>query len=146
MNEYSYSTSVSTEDTAMSAGILIFIFLLFLAVYALFAWIMGRIFKKLGEKQWKAWVPIYNVYIFLELGKQKGVWAILALIPIVNLISYVFMCLAAYHIALQLGKKEWFVVLYVWLTPIWLIWLAFDSAAVKTPEVAGAVAAEPVVK
>lgn len=43
-------------------------------------------------------------------------------------------------------EKESLVVLYILLDPIWLIWLALDSTAVKTPETAQTVTPKPAVK
>jgi len=125
--DYSYSSSTDLDPgvaLALVVGYLVF----FAVIYVLFSFIMGRIFKKAGEDAWKAWVPVYNSWVFLELGGQKGYWALLAFIPLVNIASAIFMAIAAYHIALNLQKEGWFVVLYILLTPVWFIWLAFDSS------------------
>ena len=71
------------------------------------------------------------MWILLELGDQKGFWAVLAIIPFVNIVSAVFMIIAEYNIGLKLGKEGWFVLLAIFLPLVWLIWLAFDKSTWK---------------
>ncbi len=65
-----------------------------LVIHIILAICLGKIFKKARLKSWKAWVPIYNLWVFLELGKQKRYWAILAPIPAINLITVIFIIIA----------------------------------------------------
>lgn len=118
----------------------------FIATFGLFALIgyvvqaifLGMIFKKAGVESWKAWVPLYNVWVFLELGGQKG-WIsllfLLAWVPVLGIIpaivAFVFTCVAAYRIGLNLGKEGVFVLLYIFVTIVWLIWLAVDKSTWK---------------
>jgi hypothetical protein len=134
---YYYSQDVATPDTATSAGVAIFFILfMFAAVvisYAITSFLFSRIFKKAGVESWRAWVPVYNSWILLELGGQKGYWAVLALIPVVNIASAVFMFIAMYHIGLNFGKEGVFVLLAIFLPIVWSIWLAFDNSTWKGP-------------
>jgi hypothetical protein len=107
---------------------LMFFFLFVLVCYVVYSFLLGRIFKKAGVPQWAAWVPVYNSWKMLELGGQQGFWAVLALIPIVNIASAVFMYIAMYHIGRKLGKEDWFVLLAIFLPIVWLIWLGFDDS------------------
>lgn len=128
------TNSDSAEMTGLLYGILGFITIL---VYVLNAIFMGMMFKKAGIPAWKAWVPVYNTWTFLEMGEQKG-WlsllVLLAWIPLLNLIPItvltVFMCIAAYKIGLNFGKEGWFVLIYIFFGLAWLIWLALDKTAV----------------
>ncbi|HET6746947.1 MAG TPA: DUF5684 domain-containing protein [Candidatus Saccharimonadales bacterium] len=125
----------SQMDSATAAGVLAFmlIFGLIAALvgYVISAFLLSRIFKKAGVEAWKAWVPIYNMWVLLELGDQKGFWAVIALIPIVNIISVVMLIIAEYNIGLKLQKEGWFVLLAIFLPIVWLIWLAFDKSTWK---------------
>lgn len=57
-----------------------------LPFYALMHIGLAGLFRKAGQDAWKALVPIYNVYIWLELiGKPKW-WIIYFVIPVLNLI------------------------------------------------------------
>src|SRR5690606_36109788 len=88
-----------------------------------------KIFKKSGMGQpWAAWVQFYNNWKMLEIGGQQGFWSVLAIVPIVNLVSAVFMYIAMYNIGLKLQKEGAFVLFALFLSPVWLIWLAFDKS------------------
>lgn len=148
MEYENYVYTVDPSDANTAAGIAIagtvFLFLFIIAIisYAIGAWLLGRVFKKAGEPQWAAWVPIYNTWKLLEIGGQQGFWAVLALIPFVNIVSLIFMYIAMYNIGKTLGKEDWFVLLAIFLPIVWLIWLGFDDSkwpsgkksAVKTTE------------
>ncbi|OGL22229.1 hypothetical protein A2707_02750 [Candidatus Saccharibacteria bacterium RIFCSPHIGHO2_01_FULL_45_15] len=133
-NDYSNydSSSISNEDaaTALAIGGTLFIVTMVIAViiYVVHAFLLSRIFKKAGTPEWIAWVPFYNSWKLLELGNQPGFWAVLAIIPIVNIASAVFMYIAMYHIGLKLQKEGWFVLLAIFVPLVWLIWLGFDSS------------------
>lgn len=113
---------------AVIGFMLTFFFLFVVACYVVYSFLLSRIFKKAGVPQWAAWVPVYNSWKMLELGGQQGFWAVLALIPIVNIVSAVFMYIAMYHIGRKLGKENWFVLLAIFLPVVWLIWLGFDDS------------------
>lgn len=143
-DSYYYTTNV--DDTTAVAAMLAFaaFALIFLAAfYVFFAFCLMKIFKKAGiEKPWAAWVPIYNNWKLLEVGGQQGFWAVLAIIPIINIVSAVFMYIAMYNVGLKLGKEGVFVLLAIFLSPVWLIWLAFDKSTWN--ESAGASSLTPV--
>lgn len=124
--------SAQTVDPAASVaafiGISIFFLIFAVIFYFVFAWLLGRIFKKAGVESWKAWVPVYNSWVLLELGGQKGFWALLSVIPVVNIVAAIFMFIAMYEIGLKLGKSGAFVLLAIFLPIVWLIWLAFDDS------------------
>lgn len=105
----------------------IFLFAIVIS-YVIYAVLLSRIFKKAGVEEWAAWVPIYNMWKTLELGGQQGFWAVLAFIPIINIVSLVFTYIALYHIGRKLGKEDWFVLLAIFFPLVWLIWLAFDDS------------------
>ncbi len=108
----------------MAFGVVVFMVL----CYVVGALLLGRIFKKAGVEAWKAWVPVYNVWVMLELGGQAGWWAILAFVPFVGIAAAVFQYIAMYRIGLRLGKEGWFVLLAIFLPVVWLAWLALDNS------------------
>lgn len=134
-HSYYYDNGASSMSSDAAVGMLLLVMLFFLvfgiAMYIIFALLMGRIFKKAGVESWKAWVPVYNNWILLELGDQQGFWAVLALIPVVNIVAAVFIYIAMYNIGLKLGKEGAFVLLAIFLPVVWLIWLAVDSSTWK---------------
>ena len=131
-DSYYYTNSTIDYDTsaALAAGFVIG-FWAGLIAYAITAIFLSMIFKKAGVPAWKAWIPVYNSWTLLQLGGQNGIWAVLALIPVVNIVSAVFMYIAMYHIGKKLGKSDTFVLLAIFLPLVWLIWLALDSSTWK---------------
>lgn len=126
------TTANSDAATAAAVGFLVII-LVFSLIFAVISYVVygvafSRIFKKAGVEGWKAWVPVYNMWTILELGGQKGYWSVLAFVPIVNIAAVVFTFIAMYNIGLKLGKDGTFVLLAIFLMPVWALWLAFDKS------------------
>ncbi|MES2630499.1 MAG: DUF5684 domain-containing protein [Patescibacteria group bacterium] len=127
------NTSNGTGADAATTGILVLMFMFiwfifFIAIYIVFAICLMKIFKKAGVKPWIAWVPFYNSWKLYEIGGQQGFWAVLAIIPIVNLVSAVYLYIAMYHIGKKLGKEDIFVLWAIFLPVVWFIWLAVDTS------------------
>lgn len=131
-DSYHTTSNTTSADAAASAAlILVFLFIWFIFViglYVVFSLCLMKIFKKAGVKQWIAWVPFYNNWKMLEIGGQQGFWAVLTIVPIVNIASSVFMYIAMYHIGKKLGKEGVFVLLGIFLPIVWFIWLAVDQS------------------
>jgi len=106
-----------------------FIYLLFFAgIYALYSWLVSRVFRKADIPAWKAWVPVYNLWVFLELGGQPGWIAILGVIPGASIVTTVFMCIAAYNVGLAFAKEGAWVVMFIFLPWLWLGFVGLDSS------------------
>lgn len=116
------------SENAAAAGVLFALFILIVTMYVIVSILLGRIFKKAGVSSWKAWVPVYNTWITLELGNQKGWLALLTLIPIINLIPTVFLYISMYNIGLKLGKDSLFILWALFLPLVWYAWLALDDS------------------
>lgn len=128
--DYTYTTT-PVDAAGVAAVIMSLIgFFIFVALigYVVMSFILSRIFKKAGVEEWIAWVPIYNSWKLLEIGGQQGWWAVLSIIPIVNIISVVMILIAMYNIGLKLGKQGPFVLLGIFLPLVWYLWLAFDTS------------------
>jgi len=132
--EYNYDSTLQSSNTdiavsaAVFASIVFFVAVFTLIAYIINGWLLSRVFKKASVPQWIAWVPLYNTWKTLEIGGQKGFWAVVALIPFVNIIAIIFLYIALFHIGKKLGKEDWFVALAIVVPLIWLIWLAFDDS------------------
>ena len=123
-----YTATSSTVDAAAVFAILAPLFVvtaIILVVQLIASW---KVYAKAGEAGWKALIPIYNAWVFLRMGNQPAYWAVLALIPIVNIVSIVFMILAAINIGKKFGKQDLFVLLYILLPIVWFLILAFGKA------------------
>jgi len=125
---YETGTSSPAADGGMILAILGIYFLVFIVLYVVHAIFLGMIFKKAGIESWKAWVPVYNSWVMLEMGGQKGWLALLAFIPGVSIVTAVFLYIAMYYIGLKLQKEGWFVLLAIFIPTVWVIWLAVDKS------------------
>jgi hypothetical protein len=146
---YGDSGTSQALDPAVTAALVIGTLILVLIAYVVSSLLLGMIFKKANVPVWKAWVPVYNQWVFLELGDQKGWLALLPLLyvipfvgwfflgPVASLVTFVFSCIAAYRIGLNFGKEGVFVLLYIFLSLVWFIWLAVDKTAVWKPGASG---------
>jgi hypothetical protein len=123
-----YDNGLAGVSVLFGVAYFFFIMIFALGGYALTAWFLSGIFRKAGIERWKAWVPFYNWWVFLELGGQPGWLAILAVVPIGNIVAVVFMCIAAYHVGLAFAKDGAWVVLYIFLPLVWLGILGLDSS------------------
>lgn len=138
MYSYQYNDPTAAGPSAgMVLAFVLFSVLLALIVYVVTAIFLSKIFRKAGIEGWKAWVPIYNTWVLLEMGEQPGWLALLLLagwIPVVGfipaLVTTVFLYIAMYKIGMKFGKGGEFVLLAIFLPIVWVIWLAVDSKAV----------------
>jgi hypothetical protein len=46
---------------------------------------MWTVFEKANYAGWKAIVPIYNLYVMLQIGENRWWWLLLLVVPVVNL-------------------------------------------------------------
>ncbi|MET0734076.1 MAG: large exoprotein [Microbacterium sp.] len=122
------------------------IFLIFaLAGYVLTSWFLMKIFEKAGvQGKWRAWVPLYNTLIFAKLGDLNPWWLlilwgggiVLSWVPVLgNLIflaAFIYTLLAAWRVGLKLQKEAVWLILYFFLSIVWLGINAFDKSRWNT--------------
>ena len=109
-----YSSNVSPAETAgflaFIAAYIGFILIISIGVYVLTSIAKMKLFKKAGLPGWKAWVPFYRNWLFLELGGYNGALIFLAFVPFFGVIAlFVAMCLAANEISKKLNKSDIFI-------------------------------------
>ncbi|MDN3311474.1 DUF5684 domain-containing protein [Microbacterium oryzae] len=138
-----YDDVYGPNGGALLAVLGIFLFLLaFGAViyYVLSSWFLMRIFDKAGvQGRWRAWVPVYNLMVFFKLGDLSP-WLVLYSLAgsillgfidlgfIFGIATAVLSAMAAYRVGLKLQKEGAWVVLYIFLSLIWLGINAFDRS------------------
>src|SRR5439155_10323147 len=54
---------------------------------------MWKVFTKAGQPGWATIIPIYNLYIWCKIVGRPGWWIILLLIPFVNIIVGIILCI-----------------------------------------------------
>lgn len=84
-----------------------------------------KIFAKAGQGGWKSLVPIYGTVVFLRIVERPGWWFLLLCIPVVNLFIALALCI---DLARVFGKGSGFAAGLAFLTPIFLLMLAFGEA------------------
>lgn len=131
--DYDYSAGAAA-GIGIFIAFTVFYLLLVAAVYVLSALAFSRLFKKVGIEGWIAWVPIYNIWKWLELGGQSGWLSLLIIVPWANIATVVFLLIGSYRTGTAFGKGgEWTVLAY-FLSPLWAFLLSRPSEVYR-PEV-----------
>jgi hypothetical protein len=92
---------------------------------------MWRVFEKAGQPGWGSLIPIYNLYLMLQIAGRPGWWLILCFIPILNLVLLVL----PFDIARSFGKDTLFGLGLLFLGFIFYPILAFGDAQYIGPQV-----------
>lgn len=98
------------------------VYLAFLLIPIISAW---KIFVKAGEPGWAALIPIYNIIIVLKIVDRPIWWLVLFLIPLVNFVAAVFICI---DLAKKFGKDTLFGIGLLLLGIVFFPILAFGDA------------------
>ena len=142
MDDYgTYGASFAISGVAVLFGL--FFALIGYVIYSVF---MMKIFEKAGvQGKWRAWVPVYNVMVFLKLADLSP-WLLLYLyaayivgaiipflgwflvLPLAGLASTALLLVAAWRVGLKLQKEAVWVILYFFLSIVWLGINAFDRS------------------
>lgn len=141
MNSYYYDSAAAA---AFVGFVILISFLIAIAGYVLSSLFLMKIFDKAGvQGKWRAWVPVYNSMVFLKLGDLSP-WLILYCIGGAVLLSWigigfifsaaagVLMVLAAYRVGQKLQKEGAWIVLYIFLSIVWLAINAYDKSRWNT--------------
>ena len=92
---------------------------------------MWKVFVKAGQPGWAILIPIYNLYILLQIAGRPGWWLLLYLIPLVNVVVGV---IVAMDIARSFGQSAAFgIVLLFLLSGIGYLILGFGNARYLGP-------------
>lgn len=96
-----------------------------------------KVFVKAGQPGWAAIIPIYNLYVWLQIAGRPGwwliVWIVLSFIPILNLATLVLAIIVNIDVCKAFGKSVGFMVLMILLPIIGLPILAFGDATYTKP-------------
>ena len=135
MNNYDtmeHSGRMVTEQIPLGAivgfGIVAFIF--WAAIIAFSIVVGWKLFVKAGKPGWKCIIPVYNIFIFLQIVNRPWWWIFLFFIPLVNLVMMVIV----YHdLSKAFGKDGAFTVGLVLINIVFLAILAFDKSVYTYP-------------
>ena len=127
----------SASGQGQAPGPLFWIFwLAFMILMIAACW---KIFTKAGQPGWASIIPIYNWYILCKIVGRPGWWVILLLIPFINFIIGIILCI---DLAKSFGKGVGFGIGLILLGVIFFPILGFGSAQYQGPA-AGAITPQP---
>ncbi len=118
-------TETETTNSAAGGAIGAVGGLIGLAVAVIIIIALWKVFAKAGQPGWGALIPIYNFYLLCKVAGRPGWWLILMLIPFVNFIIMIIVCI---DIAKNFGKGAGFGLGLAFLGVIFFPILAFGSA------------------
>lgn len=129
------TTTTTTVDPAaaiaIGIGALMIMLVVSLLSYVFFSICLMKIFKKAGRHDaWAAWIPIYNAWVTAEISGRPGWWALLSMIPVVNIIITI---LIAIDLVKSFGKSTVYVLLLIFVPIIGYPMLAFGDATYQGP-------------
>ena len=103
-------------------GIFLVFFFAFIIFFIVCHW---KIFTKAGQEGWKSIIPLYNLYIQLQIAKQPSIWLLYFMIPFVNIY---FGIKHVHGLSKAFGKDVGFTVGLILLPIVFYPILAFGDA------------------
>lgn len=85
---------------------------------------MWKVFEKAGQPGWAAIVPIYNMFVLLQIVNKPIWWIVLLLIPLINIVILIMVSIA---LAEKFGKGGGFAVGMVFLPFVFYPMLGFGD-------------------
>jgi hypothetical protein len=122
---------LAQQDQGGGAGVVGSLIYLILAVLLIAS--LWKIFTKAGKPGWAAIIPIYNLFVLLEIVGRPWWWLLLMLIPIVNIIVAIIVYI---DLAKSFGKGVGFGIGLLLLSVIFFPILGFGSAQYVGPAAA----------
>lgn len=112
-------------DTSALGMMTLLAAVLALAVYVWMALALGAVFRKIGEEQWKAWVPVYNLATLFRHGGFSPWLVLLVFVPIAGLVVFV---LVAHRVGRGFGYGAGVTVVAALAPPVWASIIGFGPA------------------
>jgi len=127
---------LDSMDVATSLGVMAFMgvyMFVMLAIVVVTMVIQWKVYVKAGQPGWAAIIPIYNIYVLLQIIGRPTWWLLLLFVPFVNLIALVIIQI---DVAKSFGKDVLFGIGLLVLQPIFYGILAFGDAQYQGPAAA----------
>lgn len=115
----------SPAEPAADGAAFALVAIIWLAVAVLIIAGLWKVFEKAGQPGWAAIIPIYNLYIVLQIVGKPWWWLLLLLIPFVNIVIFLIVYIT---LAQAFGKGIGFGLGLTFLAPIFIPILGFGSA------------------
>lgn len=128
LNAYLQGDSGFFDFFATAFGLVcIAAFLFFIGLMIAGLWL---VFEKADQKGWKAIIPIYNVWVLLEIVGRPQWWIILFFVPVVDIIIWIIVML---DLAKSFDKNIWWAVGLILLPWLTILFLGFGDALYYEP-------------
>jgi len=99
---------------------------------ALYVWIaasLSAVFRKAGREPWKAWAPILNAVVLLQLGGMSGWFLLLGLVPVLGTLALLGVFIVVYvRLNRSFGVSSAMTVVAVLFFPVWTSILGWGPA------------------
>lgn len=102
--------------------------ILYLAIVILVLVGLWKIFTKAGKPGWAILIPIYNLYVLLQIVNKPWWWLILFIVPVVN---FVFIIWTFNRLSKSFGQGVGFTIGLLILSFIFIPVLGFGSYSYK---------------
>ncbi|WP_240659015.1 DUF5684 domain-containing protein, partial [Microbacterium sp. CPCC 204701] len=118
-------TAASAVDVS---GVLFGVLFALLVTAGLYLWValaLSAVFRKSGEENWKAWVPILNSIVLLQLAGLSPWLVLLVLVPFAGIVVF---AVAVHRVSVAFGYGAGMTVLGILLFPVWASVIGWGSA------------------
>jgi hypothetical protein len=114
-----HALQMTTDSIAQNPApvVVVAVVVILLVVWSTVA--TARVFQRLGQPAWKAWVPIVNVVTILRAGSMNAAWVITLFLPVVQVAGIVVFYYAIHHITVRLGRGIGTTLIGVVAYPVW---------------------------
>ena len=76
-----------------------------LAIYIIYGFSLGKLFQKAGKPLWAGFIPIYNIYVVLEVIGRPTWWIALFLVAVIPFIGSLAVFLLSIIIWIEFAKS-----------------------------------------
>ena len=118
---------MNEADAAAGGGIVAIIYLAILIVTIIGCW---KAYSKAGQPGWSCIIPIYNMIVWLQICGRPIWWFILLLIPVVNIIIFLIVCI---DFAKSFGKGAGYGIGIFLIPFVFQPMIGFGSASYQGP-------------
>lgn len=106
-----------------------------LAIYVIWSLSLSRLFSKIGEDSWKAYIPFYNIYIVIKAAELPLYYTLGCLLPILGRLGwvafYIFILYISVMLAKKFGKEKKFLTNVIIAAPLYLMEMGKDNSVYK---------------
>lgn len=125
------STYYGSSATMLDAGVYATAYAISLVIGVICIIGLWKIFVKAGKPGWASIVPFYNYYCLFDITFGNGWMFFLLFVPCVNIVFEIILC---FKLAKAFGKGVGFGFGLLFLPPIFLLILGFDSSNYIGPQ------------